>query len=59
MGEGLRSIFLEGGSDDGLPKDCSWKVKYELEEDGHSYREGWFQGAREAKTSLQLHFIPA
>lgn len=36
----MKNAFLEGGFDDGLPRDCSRKVKYEPEEDGHSYREG-------------------
>lgn len=45
-GKGIGSIFLEGGFDDGFFRDCSRKVKFELEEDGDSYKKevGWEVG---------------
>lgn len=41
VGVGVKSTSLEAGSDDGLPRDYSSKVKYEPEEDRHSHREVW------------------
>lgn len=50
----MGSIFLDCGSDDGLPGDWRRKVEHQLEEDGNSHERGVGWGAREAETFPRL-----